>query len=173
MRNTLALIGLCLALGACATPKVPATYLEKANVLPLQINDNFQFRKIRTYYNQGARLQRTGAVTSEVMDFEQRRMEWGAVSNYDKSQRFGNYFWFYWRTREEADVTVRLEYRQAALGNFVLAQERYYPAARGSLSSEFTVIGDEYLEGGRVTAWRALLIVDGRIVALTQSFMWR
>jgi hypothetical protein len=29
------------------------------------------------------------------------------------------------------------------------------------------------LENGRVTAWRALLIVEGRIVALSQSYMWR
>ena len=32
---------------------------------------------------------------------------------------------------------------------------------------------DEFLENGRVTAWRALLIVEGRIVALSQSYMWR
>lgn len=173
MRTALGLIGICLALGACATPNVPATHLDKANILPLQINDNFQFRKVQTYYNQGARLAQTGAITSEPILFEQRRMEWGAINNLDRSERMGNYFWFYWRTRETADVTVRLEYRQAGLGNFAMAQERYYPGARGSRSSEFTVIGDEYLEGGRVTAWRALLIVDGRIVALTQSFMWR
>lgn len=172
MRNVLALIWICLALGACATRQVPATHLEKANILPLQLDDGFQFRKIQTYYNQ-ERAPALGTIANEVIIFEQRRMEWGAITNLDRTQRFGNYFWFYWRAKHPADVTVRLEYRQAGLGNFTMAQERYYPGARGSHSSAFAVIGDEYLEGGRVTAWRALLIVDGRIVALTQSYMWR
>jgi hypothetical protein len=43
----------------------------------------------------------------------------------------------------------------------------------GSRKSSFEVTGDEYLESGRVTAWRALLIVDGKIVALRQSYMWK
>ena len=73
---------------------------------------------------------------------------------------------FFWRTSEQADVTVRLEYRQAALGNYVMAVERYYPQAKGSYKSEFDTAGDEYLENGRVTSWRVLLIVNGRIVAL-------
>ena len=88
-------------------------------------------------------------------------------------ERYGNYYTFFWRTSERADVTVRLEYRQSALGNYVMAMERYYPQAKGSYTSEFNTAGDEYLESGRVTSWRVLLIVDGRIVALRQSFMWR
>ena len=89
------------------------------------------------------------------------------------NERYGNYFTFFWRTQKTTDVTVRLEYRQAALGNYVMAQERHYPEARGSHHTEFRVTGDDYLEMGRVTSWRALLIVDGRIVALTQSFIWK
>ncbi len=54
-----------------------------------------------------------------------------------------------------------------------MAQERYYPHASGSYKSTFRVTGDEYLEHGQVTSWRVLLIVDGRIVAFRQSFMWK
>jgi hypothetical protein len=54
-----------------------------------------------------------------------------------------------------------------------MAQERYFRAARGSHRSTFQVTGDEFLENGLVSAWRALLIVDGRVVALRQSSMWR
>lgn len=170
MRTFLGLIFLTLALSSCSTLPEPATRLEKASVLPLALNDNFQFRKTKLYFLQPIPPPVT---TSEPILFEQIRKTWGALDNYDTEQRFGNYFTFFWRTREEADVTVRLEYRQAALGNHVMAQERYYPAVRGSVTSEFTVTGDEYLESGRVTSWRVLLIVDGKIVGLRQSFLWR
>ncbi len=57
-------------------------------------------------------------------------MEWGAVGWTERDVRFGNYYTLFWRTSEQADVTVRLEYRQAALGNYVMAMERYYPNAK-------------------------------------------
>jgi len=144
--------------------------LEKANVLPLALNDNFQFRKVKLFYYNNLPVPPT---TSETIAFERARLDWGIVNSYDREKLYGNYFNFFWRTSERADVTFRLEYRQSVLGNHVMAQERYYPDARGSFQSDFKVIGDDYLEFGQVTSWRALLIVDGRIVALKQSFMWR
>jgi len=170
MRILLATLLSCFLLASCAT-KIPATKLERANVLPLQIDPAFQFRKVLLSYNQ--ELAPQIVTTSEPILFEERRRVWGAVDNVDRRELFGNYFIFFWRTSQQADVTIRLEYRQAALGNWVSAQERYYPGAKGSFRSEFSVIGDEYLESGRVTSWRALLIVDGKIVALTQSFIWK
>ena len=74
--------------------------------------------------------------------------------------------------RDLSDVTVRFEYRQAGLSNYVLAKERYYPGVRGSRKSTFEVTGDEFLESGRVTSWRVLMIVDGKIVAMRQSYVW-
>jgi len=170
MRKVLGLIFATFALASCSTVQEPATHLEKANILPLSLNDNFQFRKVKLYYFQPTPPPIT---TSEPVIFEQIRMTWGALDDYDTQQRYGNYFNFFWRNLVEADVTVRLEYRQAGLGNHVMAQERYYPATKGSHQSEFKVTGDEYLEAGRVTAWRALLIVDGKIVGLRQSFLWK
>jgi hypothetical protein len=170
MRTFLGLLFLTFALSSCSTVPEPATRLEKVSVLPLALNDNFQFRKMKLDYFQPGTPPIT---TSEPILFENTRRRWGAIENFEIEQRYGNYFTFFWRTSEEADVTFRLEYRQAALGNFVMAQERYYPGARGSFKSDFTVIGDDYLESGRVTAWRALLIVDGKIVGLRQSFLWR
>lgn len=170
MRHLLFLLPVFVFLAACAGPDVPATKLEKANVLPLAIDEDFQFRKQKLYFLSADPLPPN---ESESVNFERARMEWGAIDNTDREQRYGNYFSFFWRTSREADVTVRLEYRQSALGNYVMAQERYYPAARGSYQSDFEVTGDDFLEMGRVTSWRALLIVEGRIVALTQSFIWK
>lgn len=170
MRKFLAVIALAIVSG-CSTPEGPATRLEKANVLPLELNDRFQFRKIKTFYLDP--LQAQVATRSEPIIFERQRIEWGAIQAYERQARYGNYYWFYWRARDEADITVRFEYRQVALGDYVMAQERYYPGARGSFRSEFTVTGDDFLEFGRVNSWRAALIVDGRIVAITQSFLWK
>jgi hypothetical protein len=165
---------LAVALAGCATPEGPATRLDKANVLALELDDSYQFRKILTsVFDPNLVEQQVRGNTGGVIDFERARRTWGAVDSLEVSKRHGSYFTFFWRTPKDSDVTLRLEYRQAGLGNYVMAQERYYPAARGSHRSTFQVIGDEFLENGLVSAWRALLIVDGRIVALRQSSMWR
>ena len=169
MRTFLGSLLSLLLLASCATQE-PATKLEKANVLPLALNDNFQFRKQKLYFFDGKVAPIT---TSEPVIFERSRVEWGSVGYIEREAKYGNYYTFFWRTSERADVTVRLEYRQAALGNYVMALERYYPGAKGSYHSDFQVTGDDFLEFGQVTAWRALLIVDGRIVGLTQSFIWK
>jgi len=165
------LLGVALAAAGCSTQEEPANSLERVNILPLALDDSYQFRKIQqtTLDVNAAPVGRVG----EAASFERARAYWGAIDSQETRRRDGNYYRFFWRTRTPSDVTVRLEYRQAGLANFVKAQERYYPGASGSRKSSFEVTGDEFLESGRVTMWRALLIVDGRIVGLTQSFMWK
>ena len=169
MRGIFAALSASLLLAACATIDKPV-HLERANVLPLQINDKFRFRKQDVFFND-PRLY--VATQSEAMRFYRFRLNYGVITPRDYDEVTGTFFNFFWWAHERADVTVRLEYRQAALGDFVMAQELYYPNASGSYKSDFRVTGDEYLEHGRVTEWRALLIVDGRIVAFRQSFMWK
>ena len=169
MRGIFAALLAALLLGACATTQKPV-HLERANVLPLQINARFQFRKQDVFFNDPRRYV---ATQSEAMRFYRYRLNYGVITPRDYDEVTGTFFTFFWWAHERADVTVRLEYRQAALGDYVLAQELYYPAASGSYKSEYRVTGDDYLEHGRVTEWRVLLIVDGRIVAFRQSFMWK
>ena len=69
-------------------------------------------------------------------------------------------------------MTVRLEYRQQNLEAYVQAQEVDVPAAKGTIETKFKVVADSYHQEGKVIAWRALLIENGKIVALTQSFLW-
>ena len=164
------LLCLALAVAGCSTPEGPANRLEKANVLPLALDDSYQFRKIQQINYDNTKVQ--PLTISEAANFERERNYWGTIESYEAAARNGNYYNFFWRAKETSDVTVRFEYRQAGLSNYVMAQERYYPGVRGSRKSSFEVTGDDYLESGRVTAWRVLLIVDGKIVALRQSFMW-
>jgi hypothetical protein len=126
----------------------------------------------------GGRLGGTGPSTKTATSqdasimFEREYRLFGAVTKLDRRQRYGNYFDFFWRTKRPADVKVRLEYRQEKLHAHVQAQEISYPNARGNVKSEFKVIGDDYLDDGRVIAWRCLLIERGQIVAENRSYTW-
>lgn len=147
----------------------PPRLLDKANVLPLALDDAFQFRKTKTFLNDPLAQKPT---IDPMIAFERQRVNFGAVSNFDRQLRYGHYFTFSWRSTRPADLTIRLEYRQSNLGAHVQAQELFYEGAKGTISSDFKVVGDDYREDGRITAWRALLIEKGKIVALSQSFLW-
>lgn len=143
--------------------------LDKANVLPLALDDAFQFRKTIIFLNDSNLNTPT---TDQMIAFERQRVNFGAINGYERRQRYGHYFKFFWRSKRKADLTVRFEYRQQNLGAYVQARELTYKDAKGSFESEFDVIGDDYNEDGRVSGWRVLLIENGKIVGLNQSFLW-
>jgi hypothetical protein len=116
--------------------------------------------------------QKTATLQDAPITFERQYRLFGAVTAVDQRQRFGNYFDFFWRAKRPSDITVRLEYRQEKLHEHVQAQEISYRNVRGTHKTEFKVIGDDYLDDGRVIAWRCLLIENGRIVAENRSFLW-
>ena len=95
-----------------------------------------------------------------------------AVTALERTERFGNYYAFFGRARRPADVTVRLEYRQDKLHAFTQAREFSYRHAHGTNRTVFAIVGDDFFDHGRVIAWRASLIVDGRIVATNRSYLW-
>ena len=151
-------------------PETPQRRLENANVLPLALDDRYQFRKVQEFLNDPRYIKPT---TDEMVAFERQRVLYGAVtSTVDRVELRGLYYNFYWRTRQTGPVTVRFEYRQANLGSYVQAREVAYNRPKGTMETKFQVIGDDYIQDGRVIAWRALLIADGKIVGLTQSYLW-
>jgi len=143
--------------------------LAKADLLPLALSDQFSFRKKQLFLNDSEINRKAG---DKMIEFERMRYDYGAVSEDELNERRGHYFTFYWRAERPANLKVRLEYRQANLGAYVQAKEVAFSAPSGTHKTKFQVTGDEYLDDGPVLAWRALLIEDGRIVALTQSFLW-
>src|SRR5436853_1043763 len=172
--------------------------LDRVVPLPTVLSDDFQFRKTKLYLltetvpgqekgssdqtgqgnTKGGKLSSTApsSKSTTVQDasirFERQYRLFGAVTRLDQRERMGNYFDFFWKARRSADLTVRLEYRQEKLHSHVQAQEISYSDARGSHKTEFKVVGDDYFDDGRVTAWRCLLIENGTIVAETHSYMW-
>lgn len=163
-----------LLISGCATPEPPQVKLEQANILPLAINPDFVFRKKTQFLNDPATYIQSSTPTDDSIGFERAYYMWPATTLLDQNTIKGNYlnFWW-WNHGQPADVTVRLEYRQANLSAFVMAREKTYTAAKGSRRTQFSVIGDDYLENGPVTNWRCLLIVNGKIVGLTQSYLWK
>jgi len=154
---------------ATPVPKAEARHLVKPNVLPLALDDAFQFRKKKLFYFDPSNTQNT---RNPMISFERMRLAYGHVTQEERRQRYGNYFTFWWRNERPARLTVRLEYRQENLGPVVQAQEVDVVVQPGTHKTQFEVTGDDYLDEGRVIAWRALLIEDGKIVALTQSALW-
>jgi hypothetical protein len=179
--------------GATQEPRI----LEKVTPLPVALSKDFEFRKTKLFFlsEKGPKpseraqqsvskvspgspsgttpSQKTATLADAQITFERQYRLFGAVTKLDQNQRCGDYFDFFWRAKRPADVTVRLEYRQEKLHDFVQAQEISYRNVRGTHKTEFKVIGDDYFDDGRVIAWRCLLIENGRIVAENRSYMWR
>ena len=172
--------------------------LDRVVPLPTALSDDFQFRKTKLYFltetvpgqqkgttdqsvqgaGKGGKLSSTApsskstTVQEASIRFERQYRLFGAVTKLDQRERMGNYFDFFWKGHRPAEVTLRLEYRQEKLHAHLQAQEISYSNARGSHKTEFKVVGDDYFDDGRVTAWRCLIIENGRIVAETHSYMW-
>jgi hypothetical protein len=173
---------------AASQPQVKV--LTKVDKLPLALNDDFQFRKTKLFYmsenppkakksfsqaltaNTNNINNPTAGIAEASLGFERTYRLYGAISQADKNQRYGNYLDFFWRVKRPANVTVRLEYRQEKLRAFVQAREVSYSNATGNNKTEFAIIGDDYFQDGRVTAWRCLLIENGKIVAENRSYLW-
>jgi hypothetical protein len=155
--------------------------LSKVDALPLALSDDFQFRKTKLFLlsetppkarKSVLSSPQNSGIAERSMNFERTYRMYGAITAADQRQRFGNYFDFFWRAKRPANVTVRLEYRQDKLRSFVQAREVSNPNAKGNHKTEFAVIGDDYLNDGRVISWRCLLIENGRIVAENRSYLW-
>ncbi|MEI6352025.1 MAG: hypothetical protein WCP06_13075 [Verrucomicrobiota bacterium] len=164
------ILALCLATMASALAAQPVPrLLQKADVLPLALDDSFAFRKHTVYLNDA---KKTKSIKQPMMAFEPQHYNYGTTYKEERAERNGHYFKFWWRAQRTANLTVRLEYRQQNLGAYVQAQEIDVPAAKGTIETKFQVTGDDFNDDGQVLAWRALLIENGKIVALTQSFLW-
>jgi hypothetical protein len=142
-----------------------------AGPLPLALDDSIEVEKVFSVLIDPAV---NGRVTSPWLRIEQDRRYFGAINAFERRQREGHTYTVHWKAKPPApaELTVRFEYRQQRLGSNVLTQEAHYSNASGRQRTEFTVQGDDYHQDGAVTAWRILLISQGRVLGLQQSFLW-
>ncbi len=93
----------------------------------------------------------------------------------DRKLRHGHYYVIRWNnnalTSKGLPLTVKFSYRQADQGreSRVLTQT-ISPREMGKV--EFQVISHEYQKSGRILAWRAELIQEGKVLASEESFLW-
>lgn len=139
-----------LLLGACGSP-------EALEVRPLHV------RAI------GDREVSDPMVRGEI----QRRFH-GAISIEEQGERLGYTYTVLWNDDATADAgEVVFEYQQGATGSRVKKMTHRIEAGKTSGRAEFGILGKNYLEGGRVLAWRCRLIRGGREVASRHSYLWR
>ena len=105
---------------------------------------------------------------------EQRQLLYGAIGVREQEQRLGHYYVVLWNedSPPEDPVRVVFEYQQAATASRVLRKEQSFPPYQASGRAEFRIIGDDYLKGGRVLAWRCRLFRGGGEVASRHSYLW-
>jgi hypothetical protein len=152
--------------------------LTEVRPLPVALDPAFEFRKTKTFVlgdtpTSARNSSRVGPAREPSITFEGAYRMYGAVTSLDQRRRFGHYFDFFWRAKRAAAVTVRLEYKQERLRAFTQAREVDYPNARGNRRTSFAIIGDDFMNDGRILAWRCVLIANGKIVAEERSYLWR
>ena len=104
---------------------------------------------------------------------EQQRRFHGAVGVREREQRLGHYYTVLWNDEDTGpEVTVRFEYQQGSTGSKVLRQEQKFDGGMTHGKAEFKIIGQNYIEQGRVLAWRCSLWRGGREIASRQSYLW-
>ncbi len=114
-------------------------------------------------------------IADPMISFERMHHLYGAVSRKEQIARTGHYYAVKWKAGESAraqGVTLRFEYRQLKTGDAVKTKDIEVSNIKRKNVTKFSVIGNEYRDDGRVTAWRASLVQEGNVVASTQSFLW-
>ena len=106
--------------------------------------------------------------------FEREHLLHGAYTAADQISRTGSYYTVMWKADDRTQpVTVRLEYRQANTALQVETLEQQVTDVRKRNQTFFKVTGDEYTQGGRVSAWRISLLRGKEELASQESYLWK
>ena len=142
--------------------------------LPVEQDESVSLNKIYTYLNDSdPRRKAPPPPDNQMMLYEPKYWDHGAILAKDRLDRQGNIFVINWQNDgEPSDFTVRLDYRQAMTRERVMTQTQEYKNFDGYEKTVLKVTGDEYLRGGVVHSWRISIVRDGKIVAQKKSFIW-
>lgn len=105
---------------------------------------------------------------------EQRKLFYGAIGVREKEQRLGHYYVVLWND-DSVGQTGKVEflYQQSSTGSKIHRQVQDIDASETNGRAEFRIIGDDYLKGGRVLAWKCILYRGGVEIASRQSYLWQ
>lgn len=121
---------------------------------------------------QTVRDQNTFDKENPMVDHEKATRLHGAVSMQERRQRLGQYYTVLWKADAGVNKEISFEYQQANSGSEIKTIMRHLDVDAASGKQEFSVIGDNYFDNGRVLTWRISLISDGKTIATKQSYLW-
>lgn len=145
--------GTAFALSACNTTSGPVSIV-----------------KVNPYHLDTIAITRTD---DRMIEFEDRRRLYGAVTSEDYREISGQYYSVFWKSKDRNPATVRFEFRQSGSGPKVYSKEILVSRPKRSNVTKFEVTGSEYLNTGKVTQWKASIIESGVVVAEYRSFLWK
>ena len=121
---------------------------------------------------QTVRDQNTLSKGDPMVDHEKAVRLYGAVSMQERRQRLGQYYTVLWNADAGVNKEISFEYQQGNSGSKIKTIKRHLDVDAVSGKEEFSVIGDNYFDNGRVLTWRISLISDGKTIATKQSYLW-
>lgn len=109
-----------------------------------------------------------------LIRLEKLRRLYGAVSLEERKERLGQYYTALWSSPESIGQKkeILLQYQQGGSGSRIKTMTRSLPSSAPEGKEEFSVIGDNYFDNGRVLAWKMSLIIGGKTIATKQSYLW-
>ena len=108
-----------------------------------------------------------------AIDFERRYRLHGAITAQEVMERKGNYYTVEWSISDRSQpVLLKMEYRQALDPVKVQVIEQTIDRPGRSNTAEFQITGPAFAKGGKVIAWRILLLRGKQVLATRQSFLW-
>jgi hypothetical protein len=94
----------------------------------------------------------------------------GAVTLQEREERLGQYITVLWDAQPSSGREILFRYRQGS--SRIKEMRRALPAEAASGREEFNVIGKDYLQNGRILAWKLDLLSNGVTKASKQSYLW-
>lgn len=110
-----------------------------------------------------------------MVEHEKKRRLFGAVSMEERRGRLGQYYSAVWSLPDgaAADRFVIFQYQQGNSGSRVKTIRRVLAPDVNEGKQDFSVIGDDYFDNGRVLAWKMSLEAGGEVIATKQSYLWK
>ncbi|NJR41678.1 MAG: hypothetical protein HC767_02420 [Akkermansiaceae bacterium] len=111
-----------------------------------------------------------------MIAMEKARRLHGAISLEERRKKLGQYYTLAWNDSANSGQgapKLVFQYQQGATGSRVKRMTTNFPATSVNGTAEFAVIGDDYFKGGKVLAWKAILLRGDREIASQQSYLWR
>jgi len=110
--------------------------------------------------------------SDQMISFEKRHFLYGVGSKLQAAARAGNYYTIFWKVQNNrSPVLVHFDYTQANSGRVARKSLQVNRPQFRNLA-RFKVIGNEFVSGGDIRAWRVTLEQGGKVIASNRSFLW-